>query len=698
MKGIIGIIKTNWILIGMILTTVIILTSAYAQTWWYPSTPDFIINETSHFDIGIKLNTSTYTDDNLIAQNVLQLGNFSSGTYWLSGNWASAAQTMTASSYLKNFTINFTGFDQDHYIDRIEIVNSSNSVSMANFTGGLAWNSTLLNDVNLTNYYQFENNANDFKNNKSFTTSQGTITVGKFSNAYTYNGAQRATVTGCGINGSQSFTMMAWVKPTASMTNFAGAVSFGDAVPHKSAYIGMYGNGLNKLGVGFYGNNMQAGITPTINVWYHLAMVYNGTNHMSYVNGVLTNTSATYTAANIDCTDATGVTNIGAIADGGYYWTGVVDDAAIFKRVLTTDEILQLYKNTNKQTTLFINNSYLSSGNLTNVDDNFKIRTYLKGNGTSTPVINDITGYYETPAIPLVITIQLPTNTTYCSGGNFAWNITTDSPGVAGEWCGVSLNGGANSTMTNATGNWYADSSSISSGNYNSKFCCNNTENTETCVDINYTVLNIPTITIQLPANTTYCNNTLWFNATLNYDVSSCSYSIDNLDNDTLTNSTGNWNDYRDMDFDYCDHNVTFYCNQSTCTATSYSEANPIYTTPIRRFWSCYVGGGTSNEDGALLILPFLLALIMGFLYIKLRDLVKYMDILFSGLALVFVMIGITMLAGYGGDATLTSMLTDYKIILIWLFVGMMFALLLYAVYQAFQMWKPKSFKDNYEK
>ncbi|MBU3896762.1 MAG: LamG domain-containing protein [Nanoarchaeota archaeon] len=36
-------------------------------------------------------------------------------------NWTSDAQTMTASSYLKNLTVNFTGFDQDHYIDKIEV-------------------------------------------------------------------------------------------------------------------------------------------------------------------------------------------------------------------------------------------------------------------------------------------------------------------------------------------------------------------------------------------------------------------------------------------------------------------------------------------------------------------------------------------------------------------------------------------------
>jgi amino acid permease len=106
--------------------------------------------------------------------------------------------------------------------------------------------------------------------------------------------------------------------------------------------------------------------------------------------------------------------------------------------------------------------------------------------------------------------------------------------------------------------------------------------------------------------------------------------------------------------------------------------------------------GGSEDFDGAFLLLPFLLALILGYLFINLKDLIKYMDILFIGLALMFVMIGITMLASYGGDATLTAMLEDYKQVSIWALYSFIAGIFIYGLFVAFKMWeKPKGFKDG---
>jgi hypothetical protein len=113
---------------------------------------------------------------------------------------------------------------------------------------------------------------------------------------------------------------------------------------------------------------------------------------------------------------------------------------------------------------------------------------------------------------------------------------------------------------------------------------------------------------------------------------------------------------------------------------------------------STVVLSGSEDVDGAFLLLPFLLALVFGYLFIKLKDLVKYMDILFGGLSLMFVMMGLTILSSYGGDATLTSMVSDYKAMSVWFFYLFIASIFIYGLYVAFKMWVPekKSFKGEF--
>jgi hypothetical protein len=56
-------------------------------TWWFPATPNFVINETSHFDLGISSDsngnyeTETFTDNLAVTQNTLQLQNLYSDRF-----------------------------------------------------------------------------------------------------------------------------------------------------------------------------------------------------------------------------------------------------------------------------------------------------------------------------------------------------------------------------------------------------------------------------------------------------------------------------------------------------------------------------------------------------------------------------------------------------------------------------------------
>jgi hypothetical protein len=72
---------------------------------------------------------------------------------------------------------------------------------------------------------------------------------------------------------------------------------------------------------------------------------------------------------------------------------------------------------------------------------------------------------------PPLVTIQSPTNTTYTTTSVWA-NVTLNE---AGSWCGRSLDGAANVTMTNSTGNYNNQMTSLGQGSHNVRFYCNDT-------------------------------------------------------------------------------------------------------------------------------------------------------------------------------------------------------------------------------
>jgi hypothetical protein len=138
-----------------------------------------------------------------------------------------------------------------------------------------------------------------------------------------------------------------------------------------------------------------------------------------------------------------------------------------------------------------------------------------------------------TDTIPLTITIQNPSNTTYSN--KWVWaNVTLNK---AGSWCGVSLNETANQTLTNSTGNWNLNLSVPSNGANNVRFYCNDTSK-----KMNFSVVyfNINTILQTVPAYSNNANNnTLTGQPTL--------FSLSWTDNIGLsgyvfsTNNSGTW-------------------------------------------------------------------------------------------------------------------------------------------------------------
>jgi hypothetical protein len=124
----------------------------------------------------------------------------------------------------------------------------------------------------------------------------------------------------------------------------------------------------------------------------------------------------------------------------------------------------------------------------------------------------------------------------------------------SGSWSNVTKT--VNSTV-GSTIRWcvYANDTSINTvgGNWNGTSCMS---------PYNYIITQKPPlIRILSPLNQSYSSLWIWANVSLDVAGSWCGVSLDNGLNNSLTNSSGNWN--YNLSIGYGSHKITFYCNNT---------------------------------------------------------------------------------------------------------------------------------------
>jgi len=162
------------------------------------------------------------------------------------------------------------------------------------------------------------------------------------------------------------------------------------------------------------------------------------------------------------------------------------------------------------------------------------------------PTTNFMTAPAGADETPPSITIQSPINQSYPITSIW-FNVTLNEPG---SWCGYSLDGAANVTMTNSSGNWN-NLTTVGEGTHNVTFACNDTAgNMNSSAIIEYFTIDVTSP--QYSQNQT--NSTVAAADTLfslywqdNIQLAGYIFSFDNgtgtLVNDTYIEmtSTGNW-------------------------------------------------------------------------------------------------------------------------------------------------------------
>jgi hypothetical protein len=142
---------------------------------------------------------------------------------------------------------------------------------------------------------------------------------------------------------ASSYTKSAWVYRTGSGTNGGNNIITGDTDPGGHAFWAPDSYG-NLLSAGHNGNwsIVQDSVPLALNTWYHVAVTYDQTTHtmVLYRNGAIVD-SAVAPVADQTVTDAT--LAIGSFGTGGYRWAGWIDEARVYARALSPEQIAALY-------------------------------------------------------------------------------------------------------------------------------------------------------------------------------------------------------------------------------------------------------------------------------------------------------------------------------------------------------------------
>jgi hypothetical protein len=165
---------------------------------------------------------------------------------------------------------------------------------------------------------------------------------GQFGNALSFGGvSDYVGVTNPIINTPDPFTAAGWVKLSTFVSTDRGNIIVGNYNGQwKGYYLNVKADGRPNLCVGRQGDQtVKEATSPdaiTLNTWYHIVGVYDGTGPKVYVNGVLKNSQA-YSPVEPEIAN----TRI-----GGGQWnppraqvTGLIDEVAIFNVVLTESDI-----------------------------------------------------------------------------------------------------------------------------------------------------------------------------------------------------------------------------------------------------------------------------------------------------------------------------------------------------------------------
>lgn len=213
----------------------------------------------------------------------------------------------------------------------------------------------LVDDANLSAYYRFESGAltTDSSGNSHTLTNNNSVTSVA---AVHGNGAdiEASSSQGFSISDHADFdlttdwSMVGWFKPESQPGVGASLAMMAKYLPtgNNRSYAITYFNNSGTYQIRcVFSVDGSATSSYTVNqvlsndTWYHIGITLSGGNLNFYVNGSLVGTSTSVTTPYI----GTGDFEVGQF-NAGSFWDGIIDDFAVFKRELNSQEIKSLYQ------------------------------------------------------------------------------------------------------------------------------------------------------------------------------------------------------------------------------------------------------------------------------------------------------------------------------------------------------------------
>ena len=201
---------------------------------------------------------------------------------------------------------------------------------------------------NLVAYWTFDGNANDSVGSDNGSVTGATNTTGLINNGYSFDGSGDYLYnTSVPEFEMAAFSLMAWVKPDTSAAS-CYILNFGK--PINSPYYGWVVSLSASNAISFFSgksggyNNITTTGVLTDNVWNMVIITFSGTEARIYINDNAVETTGSLGA--ISYNSSYRKFNIGRIIDytpAPYWMDGMIDEVGIWNRVLTADEVEELY-------------------------------------------------------------------------------------------------------------------------------------------------------------------------------------------------------------------------------------------------------------------------------------------------------------------------------------------------------------------
>jgi len=286
--------------------------------------------------------------------------------------------------------------------------------------------------------------------------------------------------------------------------------------------------------------------------WHHLAATYNGSEMRLYIDGALNSSSTNYSGDLPTNEDNVWIGRHYDHSNSSNYFNGTMDDVRIYNESLSAEQIYQ---------------SYIEGLNGLNTSTIVSHETILGDNWTCEVTPNDLTGDGDSKnstsleIIPLdttfpLITIVSPLNQTY-DVLTVDFNISLNENG---DWCGYSLNGSANISMTKLNDTYFNFTKT--------ELADGKSYNINMNASLGYVHFSIdttsPMITIVSPLNQTYLSSTVDFNVSLNEDGDWCGYSLNGTANVSMTKLNDTYFNFTKANLADESYNITFSCNDTS--------------------------------------------------------------------------------------------------------------------------------------